>query len=279
MEEGKAYIESGILELYVLGQLDAQEQAEVEAMATKYPEVKQEIEAIEIAMEQYALQHAVKPAADLESKILAQISQAPTQSPIEEPAIIPFNPTPYETKIRTLRFALTACASLLVVSGVALYNTHSQLGNAKNQIASLSLEKEKFTNTVNHFEQTNSDLQKISDMASDPAWKIVQLAGTPMDPKAKMVVYWHISGKHVIMDNSKMKLPLNDSAHQYQLWALVNGKPVDLGVFDVNPDSNQILIHMKDIAAAQTFAVTLEKRGGSVTPTMSQLIVAGNVTI
>lgn len=282
MEGVKAYIESGILELYVLGQLNVQEQAEVETMATKYPEVKQEIEAIEIAMEQYALQHAVKPAADLESlesKILAQINQAPTQSPIEEPAIIPFNPAPYETKIKTLRFALTACASLLVVSGVALYNTHSQLGNAKNQIASLSLEKEKFTNTVNHFEQTNTDLQKIADMATDPAWKIVQLAGTQMDPKAKMIVYWHVSGKHVIMDNSKMKLPLNDSAHQYQLWALVNGKPVDLGVFDVNPDSNQILINMKDIAAAQTFAVTLEKRGGSIAPTMSQLIVAGNVTI
>ncbi|MES2418403.1 MAG: anti-sigma factor [Bacteroidota bacterium] len=275
MEELKAYIESGILELYVLGQLNAQEQAEVEAMATKHPEIKQEMEAIEIAMEKYAQQHAIKPSAVVEEKILAQINQ---NSGLNTP-VIPFNIAPYESKIRTLRIALAACASLLVVSGVALYTTHNQLGNAKDQLASLSLEKEKFTNTVNYMKATNTDLQKIADMASDPAWKIVQLAGTKMDPEAKMVVYWHTSGNHVMMDHSKMQLPLNDSTHQYQLWALVNGKPVDLGVFDVKSDSTKILIDMKAIAGAQTFAVTLEKRGGNATPTMSQLIVAGNVSI
>ncbi len=34
---------------------------------------------------------------------------------------------------------------------------------------------------------------------------------------------------------------------------------------------------MKDIGAAQTFAVTLEPKGGSVSPTLSQMIVAGNI--
>ncbi len=99
-----------------------------------------------------------------------------------------------------------------------------------------------------------------------------------MDPKANMIVYWHVSGKHVMIDNSKMDLPPNDKNHQYQLWALVNGKPVDLGVFDVKTDTSRLLINMKDISSAQTFAVTLEKRGGSASPTMNQMIVAGNVS-
>ncbi len=275
MEELKAYIESGILELYVLGQLNAQEQAEVEVMAAKYPEIKQEMEAIEIAMEQYAQEHAVKPADDIKNKIIAQISP----DPIQDTSIVPLSYASYESKIKTLRIALVACASLLVVSGVALYNARNQLGNAKDQIASLSLEKEKFTRTIKYIRQSNTDLQKIAAIASDPTWKIVQLAGTKMDPKAKMVIYWHPSGQHVLMDHSKMQLPLNDSAHQYQLWALVDGKPVDLGVFDAKPGSAKILADMKAIAGAQTFAVTLEKRGGNATPTMSQLIVAGNVSI
>ncbi len=269
-------MESGILELYVLGQLNALEQAEVEAMAAKHPEIKQELEAIEIAMEQYAQQHAVTPNQDIESKILAQISSAPIQ---EDPPIIPLNYAPYESKIKTLRIALAACAALLVVSGIALYNTHNKLGNAKEQIAILSVEKEQYTTTVNYMKQSNADLQKIADMVDNPAWKIVQLAGTKMDPKAKMVVYWDTSKQDVIVDQSKMQLPVNDTEHQYQLWALVNGKPVDLGVFDVKADSSKILINMKAIAGAQTFAVTLEKRGGSPTPTMAQLIVAGNVAI
>ncbi|MFA4869533.1 MAG: anti-sigma factor [Pedobacter sp.] len=276
MEELKTYIESGILELYVLGQLNAIEQAEVEDMAAKHPEIKQEIEAIEIAMEQYAQKNAVAPNPNIESKILAEISKPSVQDAIP---IIPFNYAPYESKIKTLRIALAACAALLVVSGVALYNTHNELGNAKDQIALLSTEKEQYTTTVNYIKQSNADLQKIADMVTNPAWKIVQLAGTKMDPNAKMVVYWDTSKQNVIVDQSKMQLPLNDADHQYQLWALVNGKPVDLGVFDVKADSSQILINMKAIADAQTFAVTLEKRGGSPTPTMTQLIVAGNVSI
>lgn len=292
MEEGKAYIESGILELYVLGQLNAQEQAEVEAMAAQYPEVKQEIDAIEVAMEQYAMQHAVSPAEGLENRILGGLSQQAEFAEIKEVKVMVTPPPPpeavvlplhdsakYESKIKTLRLALVACVALLVISAVALYAAHDELGSAKVEIAELRLDKEKFTSTVNYMKQTNEDLQKIADMNTDPDWKIVKLAGTPMDPQANMMVYWHITGNHVMMDNSKMHLPANDETHQYQLWALVNGKPVDLGVFDVTGDKSKILVNMKEIASAQTFAVTLEKRGGSPSPTMDQMIVAGNVSI
>jgi anti-sigma-K factor RskA len=271
-------MESGILELYVLGQLNAQEKAEVEEMAANYPEVKQEIEAIEIAMEQYALLNAVAPSTEMENSILEKINIGKGTT-AKDPVIIPLNNSIYKSKIRSLRLALAACAALLVVSLIALYAVQYQLGRAKDQIASLNLEKEKFASTVNFMKQTNTDLRKIADMMNDPNWKAVKLAGTKMNPDAQMVVYWHVTGKHVMMDNSKMKLPANDPAHQYQLWALVNGKPIDLGVFDVKTDRTQILVNMKEIAGAKTFAVTLENRGGSATPTMSQMIVAGNVSI
>jgi hypothetical protein len=37
------------------------------------------------------------------------------------------------------------------------------------------------------------------------------------------------------------------------------------------------LVEMKMVNAAQTFAITLEPKGGSVSPTMDQLYVMGNV--
>lgn len=274
MEEGKAYIESGILELYVLGQLTVQEQQEVEAMAAKYPEVKQEMEAIEMAMEKYALNHAVEPAAGLKEKIIEQLQ--PQQAP-KENIVIPLHNNAYESKIRTLRIALVACIALLVISVIALFSVRTELGAAKTEILALHLDKEKFAVTVSRLEAHNTDLQKIADMPNDPDWKVVKLAGTAMDPKARMVVYWHKSGQHVMVDNSKLALPANDQAHQYQLWALVNGKPVDLGVFDVKADSTHILLKMKEITGAQAFAVTLEKRGGNAVPTMDQMIVMGGV--
>lgn len=279
MEEGSTYIESGKLELYVLGQLNAVEQIEVEAMAAKFPEIKQEIEAIEMAMEQYALHHAIKPAADLETKILEKINNFQQDDVTKNAVVVPLKNASYESKIQTLRIALVACVALLIISMVALYSAHNRLDNAKDQIAGLLLEKEKFAGTVNYMKQINTDLQKFADITNDPDWKTVKLAGTKMDPNAKMIVYWHVSEKQVMINHQKLELPVNDQDHQYQLWALVNGSPVSLGVFDVKPDAAGILLNMKDIAVAQTFAVTLEKRGGSATPTMSQMIVAGNVSI
>lgn len=274
MEEVNAYIESGILELYVLGQLAVHEQQEVEEMAAKHPEVKQEIAAIELAMEQYAIQNAISPSAGLKDQIMKQLSG--NDEVLAAPVPLQAHPG-YEAKIRTLRFALAACIAMLVVSAIALYSTHNDLGEAKNQIIALNLDKQKFANTASYLTEENTDLRKIGDMSNDPDWKVVKLAGTKMDPSAKMVVYWHTSGQHVMVDNSKMALPANDQNHQYQLWALVNGKPVDLGVFDVKSDTTQILLAMKEISGAQAFAVTLEKRGGSVSPTMDQMIVMGGV--
>lgn len=278
MEEGKAYIESGILELYVLGQLNAQEQSEVQTMASTYPEVKQEMEAIEIAMEKYAVQNAVKPSEGLENRIFERLGIAAPEVK-QEAKIIPLNAdlrNNYQSKIRSLRLALAACVALLVVSVAALYSAHSDLGTARDQIANLSADREKFSSTVNYMKSNNADLSKIVAMADDPNWKTIKLAGQK-NPNDNMVVYWHPKGKHVMVNTTKMVLPANDKSHQYQLWALVNGKPVDLGVFDVNPDTSHILVNMKEIGTAQAFAVTLEQRGGSPTPTMEQMMVMGGV--
>ena len=278
MEEGKAYIESGILELYVLGQLSVQEQSEVQNMASTYPEVKREMEAIEIAMEHYAVQNAVKPTFGLENKIFERIGLSAI-APQQEAKIIPLNAdinSGYQAKIHGLRLALVACVALLVVSVAALYSAHSDLGIAREQITSLSSDREKFTSTVNYMKVNNADLNKLVAMADDPNWKTIKLAGQK-NPNDNMVVYWHPKEQHVMVNTTKMALPVNDKAHQYQLWALVNGKPVDLGVFDVNPDTAHILVNMKEIGTAQAFAVTLEQRGGSPTPTMEQMMVMGGV--
>lgn len=281
MEEGRAYIESGILEEYVAGLLGPEQQREVETMAARYPEVKQEIEAIEVALEKYAMARAITPSEGVRNKILKQLSSKPQKE--NAIPVIPETPTiplhAYQAKIRTLRIALAACIALLLISIIALFSVRNELGEAKNQIIALNLDKQKYATNASFLKESNDDLQKIAEMYDDPDWKRIKLAGTKMNPAAKMVVYWHINGQHVMVDNSKMDLPANDEQHQYQLWALVNGKPVDLGVFDSKKDSVHVLVNMKEITGVQAFAVTLEKRGGSTVPTMDQMIVMGGVSI
>ena len=67
------YITSGILELYILGELTPGEAAEVEQMADRYPAVRQELDAIRESLEQYALAHAVTPRPIIKSLFLATV--------------------------------------------------------------------------------------------------------------------------------------------------------------------------------------------------------------
>ena len=63
------------------------------------------------------------------------------------------------------------------------------------------------------------------------------------------------------------------SGKQYQLWAIVDGKPVDAGLI-----TDCIgLCKMKRIDRAQAFAITLEKAGGSPTPTLTEMYVFGKI--
>jgi anti-sigma-K factor RskA len=288
VEESKAYIESGILELYVLGQLNVQEQREVEEMAGRFPNVRQEINAIEIAMEQYAVSHAIEPAIGLEKQIFEKITATAEQpsadaasaaTPVSTGKVIPLYEDKSASAIRTLKFALVACIALLVISTVALYSAHNKLNTANEQIASLTTDREKFAATVSYIKNENKELQQIAAIASDPTWSSVKLAGTKISPQANMMVYWHKQGQHVMVDNTKMALPENDQTHQYQLWAIVNGKPVDLGVFDALTQPKKLLLAMKEVSNAQAFAVTLEKRGGSIAPTMEKMVAVGAVSI
>ncbi|WP_295655053.1 hypothetical protein [uncultured Mucilaginibacter sp.] len=74
MEDIRAYIETGILELYVLGDISPEEKLQVEGMAEKYPEIKAEIAEIEKALEAYALQNAVEPSNQLREQVLNSLT-------------------------------------------------------------------------------------------------------------------------------------------------------------------------------------------------------------
>lgn len=67
------FIESGILELYVMGKTDELENSEVLMMSDTYPEVFNEIVAIEISLEKYAKIHGVEIDISIKPFILATI--------------------------------------------------------------------------------------------------------------------------------------------------------------------------------------------------------------
>ena len=273
MEDIKAYIESGILELYVLGELSQEEGLRVEYMASKNPAVKAELDEIEHSMELFARENAIEPAAHLRDRILDTVL---TSFADDSAVTSKSNSGGTEGKIISMaqptvnsfyKYAFAACLALLIASSVALVTLYNRLQQSNQQIAVLQSDKQHFANTVSLKE---GELQVFRDSS----FKLLKLNGTPKSPLAQITVAWSPVNKKVWIDLRSLKVPANDKDHQYQLWALVAGKPVDLGVFDDSPDSTDMK-EMKPVASAGAFAVTLEPRGGSVSPTMDEMVVIG----
>lgn len=89
MNELQQFIESGILELYVLGQVSPGEKAQVEAMAALHEAVKEELDLIERTLEDYAFQHAIPPDPLVKPFLMATIDYMERMAAGEVPSFPP----------------------------------------------------------------------------------------------------------------------------------------------------------------------------------------------
>jgi mannose-6-phosphate isomerase-like protein (cupin superfamily) len=89
MDRVKEYIESGILEMYVLGDISAEELLQVEQMALLHPEVAEEIETIAASLHTYAQLNAVEPDPIVKPFLLATIDYSERMKSGEEMSFPP----------------------------------------------------------------------------------------------------------------------------------------------------------------------------------------------
>jgi len=271
----REYIESGKLENYVLGICSTDEKQEVECMARIFPEVKKELESIRLSFEQYVLANKVSPPASVKSKIFEEIEKDEKSSAKPEAKIISIESRPKVDSGRGVKMLAAACIALLIISGFIAYNLLQKNDALTAQINALQNDQQ----TANaKYDELNNRFGKMNEqfaVMSNPNSTHVIMKGTAVSPQSVASIYWNKESKEVFM--AVNSLPQPPAGMQYQLWGIVNGKPVDLGVFDMPSPGDSMLHKMKPVEGAATFAVTLEKAGGSPTPTLDQMYVAGNI--
>lgn len=270
----KAYIESGKLESYVLGYCTPEEMQEVECMARVFPEVKQELESVRVLMEHIALQNKVEPPASLKAKIFAAIEDDKDGVEKNKGKVIEMKPSaaPQATPWRLLA---AACAALLLVSAFAIYNFYSTNNKLKEEVAQLNAESKQMIESNKQLSDEMATAKKQMQIFNNPSMTKVAMKGQAVSPNSLTTIYWDKNSKEVYL--SVNSLPAPPQGKQYQLWAIVNSAPVDLGVFDVTDDDTVKLHTMKQVDNATAFAVTLEKAGGSPTPTLTEMYVMGGI--
>ena len=247
------YISSGIIESYVLGLASPEEQLDFERTCQQHREVLQARIDFESAMEQQAMQNAIAPPPALKQQIKDAVLPP-------EARIIPINTDAPPAKSNWFKYAAAACVILL--AGSLYWNINQGNRNKKLQAS--------YDEVVKDYDSMALRLAEVEDeidmMTLNPSVKMAAMKGKEISPASYATVYWDSTSKDVYLLINN--LPKPPSEKQYQLWALLDGQPIDVGMIDndVFIGQKKLLLRMKNVNGAQAFAITLEEKGGSPTP-------------
>ena len=156
-----------------------------------------------------------------------------------------------------------------VIGNIVFYGKWKQ---ANEQVIALNNEKNVLADGLKTNTVRLNNMQQSLAVMSNPDISRVMMKGVEKSPESLAVIYWNKQSKEVYVEVKN--LPKLEDGKQYQLWAIVDGKPVDAGMLPLN-ESDSTMIKMKDFESAQAFAITIEKAGGSPSPTLEQMVVMG----
>lgn len=273
MIDVKAYIESGVLEDYVLGTISEQERAEVSCLATTYLEINSEIQKIQLSLGIFTELGATEPDPEMRERIWNEVKSIGKENSI---SIADSGISTESTNSKKIRLYYSIAAILAIVAFATTYwaiNTKNELIETQTQLTDLHIANENISHDFAELREMVDKNNKIYEM---PDAKVIKLSGMPdKSPHSMAYAVWDGKTKDVYLDVKN--LPENPEGMQYQLWTISDkGVPVSVGVFDQN-NQKQVL----KLGQAQTsimFAVTLEKAGGVQSPTMNEMYIAGKVT-
>lgn len=171
------------------------------------------------------------------------------------------------------RLAVVASAIVALVASFLAIDLLHKWKASEQALANMSEHNQQAVDDCNKVNERLERLEVDHGIVDNPAFRKVVLRGTDQAPSALASVYWNETSKEVYL--SVQELKDISAEQQFQLWAIIDGKPVDAGVFDLTKGR---LLRMRNVnPGVKTFTVTIEAKGGKPAPTTETMQVAGNV--
>lgn len=102
----------------------------------------------------------------------------------------------------------------------------------------------------------------------------IDLACTPEYKESEAMVFWDKENGDIYVIANALKALGPDE--QYQLWAMDNGVPKSAGLLP-NEFMDGTAYKLGNISSSQAFAITIEKKGGAISPTLDKMVVFGKI--
>ncbi|MBP2833444.1 anti-sigma factor [Aquimarina sp. U1-2] len=259
----KAYIASGILELYVYGSLTEKENLEVYEILQKHPEALEEVKRIEHALDQ--LSAAVAPNTLSSSyKKIEQNLDASTGGIIA-----------IDRKKTNWPAYIGWAAAVALLIGVFFQSNKNRA--LRQQVVQQEIEKQVLESKIIIAEEEASKTKSLLDVLRNKTLIRVPLKAQNIDPTAYASVYWDKEQQNTYIDVAG--LPDPPPGKVYQVWSLKLNPltPTSIGILDKFSKNDQKIFLLANPNDSEAFGITLEPEGGSKSPTLEQLYVLGAI--
>jgi anti-sigma-K factor RskA len=184
--------------------------------------------------------------------------------------VVNFPGQPRSQTTEWLKRGLAIAAMLLLV--VSAGTIIRQVRRASEAASDLVRSNEK----VQDLERQLTHEREIRDLLTNPNTNMIALNGTPEMPAAHAkFMYDRATGKGMLMAD---QLPAAPAGKAYQLWFIVDGKPMPSKVFKPGENGRGEMEAQvpPEARAKATFAVNMEKESGAQQPEGKMYLVSGS---
>ncbi|MCE2611444.1 anti-sigma factor [Flavobacteriaceae bacterium D16] len=245
-EKIRIFLDTDLLEKYLLGTTTMEESHQVERYIAMYPEVRQTYNELQENLETFAKMHSLKTPEGLKNRILERIRAQQTG------------------RRRFQRFAVAATIAALLFAGSSYF--------FYNQNQNLQQENTIVNNKIKTLEaDMRSQLEDVRNqfiVLNNPSTRKFIVNGNKKARELKAVAY--INPVKKLSYINVRNLPNLPEDQCYQMWAEVNGEMVNLGVIKDIQDKDRLMA--LPYAEKAVSYITIEPKGGNNTPTVQNIV-------
>lgn len=249
-EKVKQFLDSDILENYLVGDASREEKRKAANYIALYPEVREAYNTLQDHLETFSGRYAKKTPEGLKQIVLHNATKKKARSQ------------------KILRYTAAASVALMLFAGFSYFfwNQHKKL-QQKNTLV---------TNQIKYLEENLKDqLEDVRNqfiVLNNPATKKYTVRGKKEGKALKAIAYINPVKKLSYINVSNVPaLPDNKC---FQMWAEVNGELVNLGIIKPLKDKDKLLaLPYADNAIGY---ITVEPEGGNTFPSVEHIVA--NIT-
>ena len=249
------FLNSGLLEKYLLGDTTTDETSMVESYISKYPEVQNFYNTLQYNLEIVAKSNAVEAPKGILNTILDELD--------EKPVVQLITTKKYKS---WYKFSIAASIAALMFAGTSyLFYEQNQRLNKENQVV-----VDEIFDLRSDIEANNKKLDNVMDKfmeLNDPNTYKYIMQGNNRAKNLKTVAYINPKEKTSMID--VVSLPKLPEEQCYQIWAELQGKMVSLGILTEADRQLRIIPYTENALALN---ITIEPKGGNTRASLENMV-------